>query len=154
MQLQIQIFREDNETQHMTTSSFLMAYKSMLYLPMTLFANDVRIKVASPRSPIFTEPVGPVMKMLSHFKSRWIIGGVLVCRNCSPFKICRHQLLKTFGFMTLKRFKYLQREQHNWRVSNGSIHQVSLALLSWGIKRQNSDPIASKYISTVYYNHI
>lgn len=80
---------------------------------MTLLANDVRIKVASPRSPIFTDPVGPVMNILSHFKSRWIIGGVLVCRNCSPFKICLHQLLKTFGFMTLNRFKYLYKETEN-----------------------------------------
>lgn len=77
---------------------------------MTLLANDVRIKVASPRSPIFTDPVGPVMKILSHFRSRWIIGGVLVCKNCNPFKICLHQLLKTFGFITLNRFKYLHKE--------------------------------------------
>lgn len=45
---------------------------------MTLLAKEVRIRVASPRSPILTEPVGPVMKMLSHLRSRWSIGGVLV----------------------------------------------------------------------------
>lgn len=105
IQLQIPVSTEDKERH--TTSGSPVEYTNTLYSPMTLLANDVRIKVASPRSPIFTEPVGPVMKMLSHFKSRWMIGGVLVCRKCSPFKICRHQLLNTFGFMTLKRFKYL-----------------------------------------------
>lgn len=33
-----------------------------------------------------------------------------MCKNCNPFKICLHQLLKTFGFMTLNRFKYLYKE--------------------------------------------
>jgi len=37
---------------------------------MTLLANDERLRVAKPRSPILTEPVGPVMKMLSHLRSR------------------------------------------------------------------------------------
>lgn len=36
---------------------------------MTLLANEALLSVARPRSPIFTEPVGPVMKMLSHFRS-------------------------------------------------------------------------------------
>lgn len=51
---------------------------SLCSLPITLLANEVRMRVASPRSPILTEPVGPVMKMLSHLRSRWTIGGVLV----------------------------------------------------------------------------
>ena len=38
-------------------------------LPITLFAKDLFFNVASPKSPIFTDPVGPVMKILSHFKS-------------------------------------------------------------------------------------
>lgn len=45
---------------------------------MTLLANDARLSVASPKSPILTDPVGPVMKMLSHFKSLWMMGGALV----------------------------------------------------------------------------
>ncbi len=74
-------------------------------LPMTLLAKEVRIRVASPKSPILTEPVGPVMKMLSHLRSRWTIGGVLVWRKWRPFRICLHQLLRTLGFITLKRFR-------------------------------------------------
>lgn len=74
-------------------------------LPITLLAKEVRIRVASPRSPILTEPVGPVIKMLSHLRSRWTIGGVLVWRKWRPFKICLHQLLRTLGFITLKRFR-------------------------------------------------
>ena len=50
--------------------------------PMTDLANEFLLSVASPRSPILTEPVGPVMKMLSHFRSRWMTGGERVCRKC------------------------------------------------------------------------
>lgn len=38
-------------------------------LPITLLANDALLRVARPKSPIFTDPVGPVIKILSHFKS-------------------------------------------------------------------------------------
>lgn len=79
--------------------------------PITLLAKEVLMSVARPRSPIFTEPVGPVMKMLSHFKSRCTMGGVRVCRKCRPFRICLHQLRNTFGFMTLKRLRYLWSTQ-------------------------------------------
>lgn len=41
-----------------------------------------------------------------------MMGGALVCRKWRPFRICRHQLRKTFGFITLKRFKYLQTGLH------------------------------------------
>lgn len=78
---------------------------------MTLLANDERLRVAKPRSPILTEPVGPVMKMLSHLRSRWMMGGALVWRKCRPFKICRHQLRNTFIFITLKRFRYLMNKE-------------------------------------------
>lgn len=64
--------------------------------------------VARPRSPIFTEPVVPVMKMLSHFRSRWMIGGERECRNASPFSICLHHDFRTFGLIFLKRRRYLQ----------------------------------------------
>lgn len=40
-----------------------------VFLPMTLLAKEALFSVAKPRSPIFTEPVGPVMKMLSHLRS-------------------------------------------------------------------------------------
>lgn len=89
--------------------------------PITLLAKEVLMSVARPRSPIFTEPVGPVIKMLSHFRSRCTIGGVRVCRKCRPFRICLHQLRNTFGFITLKRLRYLlstQQSQH----SNQSQH--------------------------------
>lgn len=36
---------------------------------MTLLAKEAALSVASPKSPILTEPVGPVMKMLSHLRS-------------------------------------------------------------------------------------
>ncbi len=79
--------------------------------PMTLLANDVRMRVARPRSPIFTDPVGPVMKILSHLRSRCTMGGVRVCRNCRPFRICLHQLRRTLGFITLKRLRYLKQRK-------------------------------------------
>lgn len=73
----------------------------LLFVPITLLAKEAALRVASPKSPIFTEPVGPVIKMLSHFRSLWMMGGVLVWRKWRPFKICRHQLRSTLGFMTL-----------------------------------------------------
>lgn len=48
------------------------------FVPITLLAKDARLRVASPRSPILTDPVGPVMKMLSHLRSLWMIGGARV----------------------------------------------------------------------------
>ena len=74
---------------------------------MTLLAKEALLRVARPRSPILTDPVGPVMKMLSHLRSLWMMGGVRVCRKWRPFRICLHQLLSTLGFITLKRFRYL-----------------------------------------------
>lgn len=53
------------------------------------------------------------MKMLSHLRSRCMIGGVLVWRKWRPLRICRHQLLRTLGFITLKRFRYLQEEYYS-----------------------------------------
>lgn len=79
---------------------------------MTLLANEVLFSVAKPRSPILTEPVGPVMKMLSHLRSLWMIGGVRVWRKWRPLRICLHQLLRTLGFITLKRFRYLQVDEY------------------------------------------
>lgn len=72
---------------------------------MTLLAKEAAFSVASPKSPILTDPVGPVIKMLSHLRSLWMIGGVLVWRKWRPFRICLHQLLSTLGFITLKRFR-------------------------------------------------
>ena len=37
---------------------------------MTDLAKDLVFKVARPRSPILTHPVVPVMKILSHLRSR------------------------------------------------------------------------------------
>lgn len=74
---------------------------STISVPITLLAKEAALRVASPKSPILTEPVGPVIKMLSHFRSLWMMGGVLVWRKWRPFKICLHQLRSTLGFMTL-----------------------------------------------------
>lgn len=43
--------------------------------PMTLLAKEALLRVARPRSPILTEPEGPVIKTLSHLRSRCRIGG-------------------------------------------------------------------------------
>lgn len=100
---------------------------------MTLLAKDEHLRVARPRSPIFTEPVGPVMKMLSHFRSLWMIGGVLVWRKWRPFRICRHQLLRTLIFITLNRFRYLYTQREGittmavaWIVVKGCIYVVDI----------------------------
>ncbi len=98
----------------------VMQLKKYLAVPMTLLAKEVLLRVARPKSPILTDPVGPVMKMLSHLRSRWMMGGDLVWRKCSPFRICRHQLRRTLIFISLNRFRYLQghRKQVNhsrWR---------------------------------------
>lgn len=47
----------------------LLDFSTRVFLPMTLLAKEALFSVAKPRSPIFTEPVGPVMKMLSHLRS-------------------------------------------------------------------------------------
>lgn len=93
----------------------VMQLKKYLAVPMTLLAKEVLLRVARPKSPILTDPVGPVMKMLSHLRSRWMMGGDLVWRKCSPFRICRHQLRRTLIFISLNRFRYLQghRKQVN-----------------------------------------
>lgn len=78
---------------------------------MTLLAKEALLRVASPRSPILTEPVGPVMKILSHLRSRWMIGGVRVCRKCSPLRIWRLQRCSSFNFISLNLFKYLKEEK-------------------------------------------
>lgn len=79
----------------------------ILYLPITDLAHDLFLSVARPKSPILTEPVVPVTKILSHLRSRCMIGGDREWRNCSPFKICRHQLFKTFKFTFRRRRRYL-----------------------------------------------
>ena len=63
--------------------------------------------LASPRSPIFTVPDVPVMKMLSHLRSRWITGGCRECRYSRPRRICRHQLRSIFVDSCRKREMYL-----------------------------------------------
>ena len=52
---------------------------------MTLLAKEALLSVARPRSPIFTEPVGPVMKMLSHLRSRWMMGGCGCAGSGAPW---------------------------------------------------------------------
>ena len=112
-------------------------------IPITLLAKEARFRVARPRSPILTEPVGPVIKMLSHLRSRWIIGGVRVWRNWSPLRIWRHQLLKTLIFITLNLFRYLEKARYTkqviddmrlllWRVPlNSSISEMGISNLEY-----------------------
>lgn len=80
----------------------------ILDLPITLLAKELFLRVARPRSPILTAPEVPVMKMLSHLRSRCMMGGCLVCRKCRPFRIWRHQLRSTRFFTPLKRLRYLK----------------------------------------------
>ena len=49
------------------------------------------------------------MKILSHFRSRCITGGVLVCKKWRPLRICWHQDFKTFWFIFFNFFKYALR---------------------------------------------
>lgn len=49
--------------------AFMQTVRAWIFLPMTLLAKEALFSVANPKSPILTEPVGPVMKMLSHFRS-------------------------------------------------------------------------------------
>lgn len=112
-------------------------------IPITLLAKEARFRVARPRSPILTEPVGPVIKMLSHLRSRWIIGGVRVWRNWRPLRIWRHQLLKTLIFITLNLFRYLEKARYTkqviddmclllWRVPlNSSISEIGISNLEY-----------------------
>ena len=72
------------------------------HLPITVFTSDL-FSVARPKSPIFTRPVVPLMKMLSHFRSRWMMGGVRVWRKCNPRRICRPQLRITLFLMAFRR---------------------------------------------------
>lgn len=99
-----------SNTQVSKEVDWLSSLQNTRGLPITLLAKEARFRVARPRSPILTDPVGPVMKMLSHFKSLWMMGGVRVCRNCKPFSIWRHQLRSTLIFITLNLFKYLKKE--------------------------------------------
>jgi len=71
--------------------------------PITLLANDCFLSVARPRSPIFTEPDVPVIKILSHLRSRWMTAGERLCRNKRPFRICRHQFFSMLTLIFLNR---------------------------------------------------
>lgn len=66
---------------------------------MTLLAKEAFFSVARPRSPIFTEALGPVMNTLSHLRSRCRMGGQRECRNWSPFRIWKLQRCSSFSFI-------------------------------------------------------
>ena len=101
-------------------------------LPMTLFTNDAFLKVASPKSPSFSKPVVPVMKILSHFKSRWIMAGVLVWRKFNPRSIWRHQFTNIFSLTTLKRRIYLNNIANNILTANMSMGTLDFnGLIYW-----------------------
>ena len=63
-------------------------------------------RVLRPKSPIKQSPLLLLMNILSHFKSRWIIGGSWLCKYASPSKIPRHHRLITFKKGLLMRLKY------------------------------------------------
>ena len=56
-------------------------------VPSTLRTLPFRCTVLSPRSPIRKSPEVPLMKIFSHFKSRWITGGSCEWRYSKPFRI-------------------------------------------------------------------
>lgn len=91
---------------------------------MTLLANDLFLSVARPKSPILTEPVVPVMKMLSHLRSRWMMGGVRVCRKYKPLRICRHQFFNTFGLIRVNLRMYLHAQSTPVYTNACSIAQI------------------------------
>ena len=104
---------EDNDIQLLITS------------PMTVETSDL-LRVASPRSPILTSPVVPLMKMLSHLRSRWMMGGVRVWRKWRPLRICRPQLLISRGLMDFSRRMYLlQKQELNHRLILDRSHVLS-----------------------------
>lgn len=99
----------------------------VLQLPITLLANECFFKVANPRSPILINPVEPLTKILSHLRSRWMIGGVRVCKKYSPSRIWRHQLFKTFSRTPLNLLRYLKIESRKtdyrfwiWSISDAA----------------------------------
>ena len=53
-----------------------------------------------------TTPLLPLTKMLSHFRSRWMIGGSCACRYTSPCRICHAQRLSTCSSMRLCFLRY------------------------------------------------
>lgn len=86
-------------THHHTPTSSRIAVESdwkCKFLPITLLAYDLFFSVANPKSPIFTLPVVPVIKMLSHLRSLWITGGLREWRKESPFRIWRHHDFSTW----------------------------------------------------------
>lgn len=80
-------------------------------IPITDFAQDRFFSVANPKSPILTDPVVPVMKILSHLRSLCMMGGDLECRKARPFRICWHHLFRTLVFTLRKRLKYLKEKK-------------------------------------------
>lgn len=105
-------------------------------LPITDLAKDRFFNVANPRSPIFTHPEVPVINILSHFKSRWIIGGVRECKKLKPFKIWRHHDFKIFVFIFLNLRKYLKTKMVMTSIKMARIKNPSKQLLCVRTRRK------------------
>lgn len=89
-------------------------------LPMTLWAARALQRIAaSPKSPILTSPWLPLIKMLSHLRSRWIIGGSWPCRYERPSNICLDQFLSALISTLLCFLRYLH--EHTERVVHNPI---------------------------------
>ena len=67
------------------------------------------IIVERPRSPILISALLPLMKMFSHFRSRWMIRDL--CRKASPSSNCRHHFLITLRFTRFALLMYLSGQQ-------------------------------------------
>ena len=96
-------------------------------VPSTLVAACVFfISVARPRSPIFTSPWLPLMKMLSHFRSRWMMGGSWPCRKMMPFSNCHAQFLTDFKTASFFIMRWLSRYERRLPLVNSSVMKLML----------------------------
>lgn len=68
---------------------------------------------ARPRSPILTSPWFPFTKMLSHFRSRWMMGGSWLCKYSNPLRICLHQCFTAHMFTLMCFCLYLISNHHH-----------------------------------------
>jgi hypothetical protein len=122
---------------------------------MTLLANECFFKVAKPRSPILMRPVAPFTKILSHFRSRCITGGVRVCRKYKPSRICRHQLFRTFSRTPLNLFRYLYEKNtsvsYKETITSSTIRQSAvLPNLSFHIMKYSNKVCTSRELCAIF----
>mmetsp|Transcript_3161 Transcript_3161/g.5420 ORF Transcript_3161/g.5420 Transcript_3161/m.5420 type:complete len:200 (-) Transcript_3161:417-1016(-) len=84
-----------------------------------------RQSVARPRSPILMTPLAPFTNMLSHLRSRWMMGGLCPCKYTRPCRICHAQRFSTCSSMCLCFLRY-------WRsvpLVNSSVMKLTVRFL-------------------------